>query len=202
MDKPLLIVVSGPSGAGKGTLCKRLLEMSDDIKLSVSATTRSPRDGEVHGINYFFKKKDEFEEMIKEDNFLEYAKVYDNYYGTPKDYVDACLEENDVLLEIDTQGAMMVKENAPDALFIFITPPSLKELYQRLKDRGSENIQSLQTRTGAARDEIDMAQYYDYVVINDDIEKAVLSMKNIIESEKCSIKRRREFLKNLKESEF
>lgn len=202
MDKPLLIVVSGPSGAGKGTLCKRLMEMSDDIKLSVSATTRSPRDGEVHGINYFFKTKNEFEEMIKEDKFLEYAKVYDNYYGTPKDYVDACLEENDVLLEIDTQGAMMVKENAPDALFIFITPPSLKELYKRLKDRGSENVQSLQTRTGAARDEIDMAQYYDYVVINDDVEKAVLSMKNIIESEKCSIKRRREFLKNLKESEF
>jgi guanylate kinase len=202
MDKPLLIVVSGPSGTGKGTVCKRLMEITDNVRLSVSATTRSPRAGEVHGINYFFKTKAEFEEMINKNKFLEYAKVYDNYYGTPNDYVDACLLENDVLLEIDTQGAMMVKENAPDALYIFIAPPSLKELHQRLKGRGSESDQSLKTRTGAARDEIDMAQYYDYVVINDNVEKAALCMKHIIESEKCSIKRRREFIKNLKESEF
>ncbi len=202
MGKPLLIVVSGPSGAGKGTLCRALAEICDNIKISVSATTRKPRKSEIHGINYFFKTENEFEEMIKKNEFLEYAKIYDNYYATPRVYVNETLKKHDVLLEIDPQGAMIVKKNAPDALFLFVVPPSLDELFTRLKARGSENEKSFKTRIGSVISELDTAVNYDYIVINDEVEKAVMCMKNIIEAEKCSTKRRREFLDNLKEGKY
>lgn len=199
MDKPLLIVVSGPSGAGKGTLVKRLNEMCDNVKLSVSATTRAPRNREEPGKNYFFISKDEFEKMIEENKFLEYAKTYDNYYGTPKEYVSKWLETNDVVLEIEMQGALQVKEKEPDALLIFIAPPSLGELYKRLKGRNSETREQLIKRTSAVRDEIDMAKHYDYIVINDKVDKATLKIKHIIEAHKCRYENKKKFLSILKE---
>ncbi len=202
MDKTQLIVISGPSGAGKGTLVRKLCELKKDIKLSVSATTRSPRNMEVHGENYFFITHGEFEKMIDENKFLEYAKAYDNYYGTPKEYVDKWLETNDVVLEIEMQGAMQVKKSAPDALLIFIVPPSLSELYKRLKGRKSETEEQLRKRTSAARDEIDMAINYDYIVVNDEVEKATLKIIHIIEAHKCRYENQKEFLKFLKEGDI
>ena len=199
MDKPLLVVISGPSGAGKGTLVKRLCEINPEIKLSVSATTRAPRNGERHGKNYFFITREEFEKMIAKDKFLEYAKAYDNYYGTPKEYVDKWLETNDVVLEIEMQGAGQIKKKMPDALLIFIVPPSLSELYRRLKGRKSETDEQLKKRTDAARDELDMAVNYDYIVINDEVDKATLKIKNIIEAHKCRYDNKKDFIKVLKE---
>ena len=199
MDKPLLVVISGPSGAGKGTLVKRMCELHPEVKLSVSATTRDPRNGEKHGINYFFISKAEFEKMIEEDKFLEYAKAYDNYYGTPKEYVDKWLDTNDVVLEIEMQGARQIRQKAPDALLIFIAPPSLSELYKRLKGRKSESEEQLKKRTDAARSEIDMAKDYDYIVINDEVDKATNKIAHIIEAHKCRYENKKEFLKVLKE---
>ncbi len=199
MDKPLLLVISGPSGAGKGTLVKRLMQMHPEIKLSVSATTREPRNGEVHGKNYYFLSRQEFEKRLDDDLFLEHAKVYDNYYGTPKDYVNKWLEKSDVVLEIEMQGALQVKEKAPDAVLIFIAPPSLSELYSRLKGRDSETEEQLQKRTAAARDEIDMAKYYDYVVVNDEVDKATIKIAHIIDAHKCRYDNSKSFLKDLKE---
>ena len=202
MDKPILIVVSGLSGAGKGTLCKHLCKLRKDIKLSVSVTTRKPRRCEEEGASYFFKSCEEFEDMKKNNKLLEYAKVYDNYYGTPRDYVEECLKTNDVILEIDPQGAMQIKKNAPEALLLFIVPPTIQEQFERLKGRASETDEQLKTRLIAAKDELDMAEEYDYVIINDDLEKAVLRMKHVIESEKQRAWRRRQFIKELKESKF
>ncbi len=140
------MVVSGPSGAGKGTICKELLSRrGDDITVSISATTRSPRDGEVEGVNYFFLKKDKFKEMIEEGEFLEHAQVYDNFYGTPKKFVmDELLEGRNVLLEIDIQGAMQVREKYPEGVFVFVLPPSMKELKNRIIGRGSETAETLE----------------------------------------------------------
>ncbi|MCK5129813.1 MAG: guanylate kinase [Clostridiales bacterium] len=202
MDKPILIVVSGLSGAGKGTMCKHLCRMQKDIKLSVSATTRKPRPREAEGVNYFYKSEEEFETMIQNKQFLEYAKVYDNYYGTPKKYVDNCLKEHDVILEIDPQGAMQIKKTAPDALYIFIVPPTIQAQYDRLKGRGSETDAQLRKRLNSARSELDMAEEYDYIIVNDNLEKAVLRMKHAIEAERSRSWRKREFIKELKESKF
>lgn len=202
MDKPLLVVISGPSGAGKGTLVKRLMQMHPEIKLSVSATTRDARPGEVHGKNYFFISKEEFKKRLGEDRFLEHAKVYDNYYGTPKDYVDKWLEKSDVVLEIEMQGAVQVREKAPDALLIFIAPPSLSELYKRLKGRKSETKEQLHKRTAAARDEIDMAKHYDYIVVNDKVDEATQKIAHIIEAHKCRYENSINFLKDLKEGKI
>ena len=199
MDKPLLVVISGPSGAGKSVLVKRLCEISPKIKLSVSATTRAPRNGEQHGKNYFFIAHKEFEKMIAEDKFLEHAKVYDNYYGTPKEYVDKWLETNDVVLEIEMQGALQIRKKMPEALLIFIVPPSLSELYKRLKGRKSETQEQLKKRTDAARGELGMAEHYDYIVINDEVDKATLKIKNIIEAHKCRYDNKKDFIKVLKE---
>lgn len=199
MDKPLLVVISGPSGAGKGTIVKRLLEICPEIKLSISATTREPRNGEQHGINYFFISKQEFKEMIDNDKFLEYAQAYDNYYGTPEEYVCKWLKTNDVVLEIEMQGAMKVKKKASDALLIFVAPPSLDELYERLKGRKSETPEQLKKRTDAARSEIDKAKDYDYIVVNDEIDIAAQKVKSIIEAHKCRYENKKDFLKVLKE---
>lgn len=189
-NKGLLIVISGPSGAGKGTLCKSLLEKHSDIKLSVSCTTRLPRNNEKHGINYFFVPREEFLGMIERDEFLEHAQVYDNYYGTPRSYVESTLNSgNDVILEIDIQGALRVKEKYPEGVFVFIMPPSMEELKNRIKKRGSETEESLLKRFKAAFDEINYVSRYNYVVMNDFVEDAVKKLEGIIIAEKCRVDR-------------
>lgn len=200
INRGLLIVISGPSGAGKGTLCKALLKKNMDLKLSVSMTTRSPRQGEVDGVNYFFVEKQKFEEMIESGGFLEYAKVYDNYYGTPRSYVEEMLSKgNDVILEIDIQGALKVKEIFKEGVFIFIMPPSMEELKNRIKKRGSETEESLLKRFKSAFVEINYVSKYNYMVVNDTIENAVLKLESIIVAEKCRVDRLKEQLLVTKE---
>lgn len=200
MGKGILVVLSGPSGTGKGTICKSFLDKNKDVKLSVSCTTRTPRDGEVHGVNYFFTEKEKFEDMIKKDEFLEYANVYGNYYGTPKAYVDDMLNKGyDVILEIDTQGALNVKEKFEDGVYIFIMPPSLKELENRIVGRGSETEETLKKRLGAVTGEIKLAEKYNYAVINDTIDEAVKKIESIIIAEKCKIHRAKNNIQVFKE---
>lgn len=185
--KGQLLVISGPSGAGKGTVCKSLLE-KNDIWISVSATTRKPRNGEIDGVNYFFIDKDEFLAKIDSNDFLEYAEVYGNYYGTPKSKVFEVLESGkDVILEIDIQGALKIKSAYPDGVFIFILPPSMEELRYRITNRGSETPESLKTRLNSACEEISFASKYDYAVINDEVNEAVKKIESIITAEKCRV---------------
>lgn len=186
----LLIVISGPSGAGKGTICKRFMEKNEDVVLSVSATTRSPRKGEVDGVNYHFMTKEQFKDKIESDDFLEYAEVYDNFYGTPKSNVNELLESGkDVILEIDIQGALKVKENAEEGVFVFILPPSMEELKQRIIKRGSETEESLMKRFKSAYKEINFVSKYNYAVVNDEVETAVEKLESIITAEKCRVDR-------------
>ena len=190
MDRGILIVISGPSGAGKGTICKALLEKRDDLYLSVSATTREPRKGEVHGVNYYFKTKEEFIEKVKENDFLEWAEVYGNFYGTPRKYVEEQLAAGkNVMLEIDPQGAKSVKLTMPDAVLVFVMPPSYKELERRIRGRATETEEQIVKRLSCAVSEINTLAAYDYVIINDDIDVAVESLKSIIEAERCKVSR-------------
>ncbi len=197
--KGILIVLSGPSGAGKGTICKALLEKAE-FWLSVSATTRQPRSGEVEGKNYYFLTKEEFEHRIKKDDFLEYAQVYGNYYGTPKGNVIEAVENGkDVILEIDIQGALRVKETYPGGVFIFILPPSMEELKNRIIQRGSETPESLMTRFVSAYQEINYVSKYNYAVVNDTVEEAVKKIQAIIVAEKCRVDRIKEDILDSKE---
>ena len=189
-NKGVLIVISGPSGAGKGTICKALLEKHKDIHLSVSATTRDPRQGEVHGVNYYFLNKDEFLKKVEEDDFLEWAEVYGNCYGTPKSNVKELLDSGkDVILEIDIQGALKVKENTEEGVFIFILPPSMEELKARIIKRGSETPESLMKRFKSAYKEINFISRYNYAVVNDEVETAVDKLEAIVCAEKCRVDR-------------
>lgn len=198
-EKGLLVVISGPSGAGKGTICKALLE-KNDFWLSVSATTRNPRVGEVDGANYYFLSKEEFQNRIKSEGFLEYAEVYGNYYGTPKDSVLSAIDSGkDVVLEIDIQGALKVKETYPEGVFIFILPPSMKELRQRIINRGSETEESLMTRFKAAYKEINYVSKYNYAVVNDTVEEAVKKIEGIVIAERCRVDRVKENILDSKE---
>lgn len=186
----LLIVVSGPSGTGKGTVCKELLKNHQEISYSVSATTRAPRDGEVDGVNYYFHDKKSFEDMIEKGELLEWAQVYGNYYGTPlKPIREQLAAGNDILLEIDTQGAMNVKEKFPEGIYIYILPPSLSELERRIRGRGSETEDSLAGRLGAACAELEIGRQYSYVVVNEDVSAAAEDIASILRSEHCSINR-------------
>ena len=169
----ILAIISGFSGAGKGTVVNKLLE-KDNYAVSISATTREPRQGEVDGKNYFFKSRDEFENMIENNQLIEYAEYVGNYYGTPRDYVFKKLEEGyDVILEIEMQGALKVKEKFPETALIFITPPSADELKKRLVGRGTETIEQIDKRMSRAVDECDYMNKYDYIVVNDDLDECV-----------------------------
>ena len=190
-----LIVVSGPSGAGKDTIVSKVIENNDKIWLSVSATSRKPRKGEVEGINYFFLNKEEFEQKIKEDYFVEYATYADNYYGTPKEKIIEKLEKGiDVILVIEIEGARKIKEILPETLFIFIMPPSEKELLSRLKNRKTEDKKKIIERFNIAYKEINEVTKYNYVVVNDKIDEAVDKVESIIKAEKCRVDRIEEML--------
>lgn len=187
----LLIVISGPSGAGKGTICKRIIDEMDNIKLSISMTSRDKRGAEVDGVDYYFVSKEEFEKRIENNEFLEYAIVHNNkYYGTPKSKMEENLKEGiSVILEIDIQGALKVKELVKNAIFIFIMPPSMKILKERLINRNTETEDKILERFKTAYKEINEYKKYNYVVVNDNIEEAVEKVKSIILSEKCRVDR-------------
>jgi len=194
-EKGLLIVISAPSGTGKTTLCHMLLKEFPNMEFSVSFTTRKPRPGEVNGKDYWFVTREEFLKRVEEGDFLEWAEVYGNLYGTSKSQVLKALNEGkDILLDIDTQGALQVKKNFPDAVLIFILPPSLRELERRLRKRGTDPEEVIEKRLRFAREEIKRARFYDYIVVNDVLEVAYNRLKSIITAEKCRTNR---FLESL-----
>ncbi len=191
----LLIVISGPSGAGKGTVCKALLEKKSDLLLSISKTTRKPRAGEKDGVNYFFVTDSEFMEAVREGDFLEYACVYGHKYGTPRSYVEEKLAEGyDVILEIDPQGALQVMKVYPNAVFIFLIPPSWAELCRRIEKRGTESKENMKKRLTAAVSELKQAHKYGYIVVNDSVEEASKRIISIIEAEKLRAFRNADFI--------
>lgn len=179
--KGLLIVISGFSGAGKGTLMKKLLEDYEQYALSISMTTRAPREGEVDGREYFFSTREQFEDKIKQGGFIEHAQYCGNYYGTPKDYVEKQLEAGkDVILEIEIQGAMKVKEQFPDAILLFVMPPSIAVLHQRLVGRGTETEEVINQRLQRAEEEAVGIEEYDYIIINDDLDTCVKELHELL----------------------
>ena len=188
MTKGKLFVISGPSGAGKGTICREILDEDKTLKLSVSMTTRGPREGEIDGVHYHFVDHSAFVELIAEDGFMEYADVYGNFYGTPKKQVMDWMEEGiNVILEIDVQGALQIKKTYPEGIFIFILPPSIEELKKRILGRGSETEETMARRLGAALKEISSIDEYDYRVVNEDLQDAVERVRAIISAEHSKI---------------
>lgn len=183
-----LFILSGPSGAGKGTVLTRLLETEKRLQFSISATTRSPRPEEREGFDYYFLSNKEFQSLIERDVFIEWAKVHHHFYGTLKTEVEKILKMGqDVILDIDTQGALQIREKGIDAIFIFLAPPSKEELKRRLQERGTENSKSLSLRLKNAEQEMEMISYYDYLVINDVLEESLLCLKSILIAEECRI---------------
>ncbi|MBQ6835060.1 MAG: guanylate kinase, partial [Lachnospiraceae bacterium] len=180
----ILAVVSGFSGAGKGTIMKALLNKYDNYALSISATTRNPREGEMHGREYFFLTTEQFEEMIEKDQFIEYAQYVKNYYGTPRSYVEEKMAEGkDVILEIEIQGALKVKEKFPETLLVFVVPPSAEDLKNRLVGRGTETPEVIEERMARALVESEEMDSYDYILVNDTVDKAVDDLHNLIQSQ-------------------
>lgn len=185
MNRGLLIVGSGPSGVGKGTIHDKILAADSNIIYSISVTSRCPRMGEKEGVDYFFRSEEEFKRMIAENKFLEYANVFGNYYGTPKDYVLQQLAMGkDVLLEIDVQGALQVKKNLPEAVLIFIAPPNTQELERRLRSRATDAEDVIVRRLHDARWELSQQDKYDYVIVNNTVDTAVKEYQNILQKEK------------------
>ena len=183
-ERGILAVVSGFSGAGKGTIMKGLMNRYDNYALSISATTREPREGEVHGREYFFVSEEEFEDMIREDRLIEYARYVDHYYGTPKDYVMSQMEAGkDVILEIEIQGALKVKEKFPETLLIFVAPPSAEELKRRLVNRGTETADVIDARMKRACEEAEQMDRCDYLLINDEIDRCVEELNSLIQGQ-------------------
>ena len=180
----MLIVLSGPSGSGKGTIIKSLLQQREDTVLSISVTTRAPRPGEEDGVHYFFRTREEFEELIRRNALLEFAEYNGNYYGTPQAYVEEQLGSGrDVILEIEIQGALKVKEKLADTLLLFVTPPSAQELKKRLEIRGTETPESVRSRLARANEEAQGILSYDYLLVNDDLETCVDVMHHVTQSE-------------------
>ena len=199
-NKGILTVVSGFSGAGKGTVMKKLMENYDNYALSISMTTRAPRTGETHGKEYFFSTREEFEQKIAAGQLLEYACYCDNYYGTPKEYVEEQLAAGrDVILEIEIQGALKIKEKCPDCLLLFITPPSAEELERRLVSRGTETIEVIEKRLARATEESEGIEAYDYIVINDDLDTCVKELHSLVQNAKNTVERRAEFINDIRE---
>lgn len=200
MSRGVLVVVSGFSGAGKGTVMKRLLEKYDNYALSISVTTRKPRPGEADGREYFFRTKEEFEKFIEEDALIEYAQYVDNYYGTPRFYVEEQLAAGkDVILEIEIQGAMKVKEKNPEAVLVFVTPPTVEELKRRLTERGTETPEVIAERLARASEEAEEMHHYDYLLLNDVLEDCVDELHQIIQSEHARSWRNKEFISRIQE---
>lgn len=195
----ILIVVSGFSGAGKGTLMKELISAYDNYALSVSMTTRKPRAGEEEGKSYFFVEKEAFEQTIAEDGLIEYASYCGNYYGTPREYVEACLDKGqDVILEIEIQGALKVKEKFPEALLLFIMPPSAEELRRRLEGRGTESDEVICQRINRAAEEAEGIENYEYIIINDKLEECVKEMHSIINAARRKPQRNKELIAGMR----
>lgn len=202
MDGGFLLVLSGPSGSGKGTVSESLMKNNDDIIFSTSVTTRTPRPGEVNGENYFFASREEFEKMVENDELLEHAFVHTNYYGTPKKFVFDEIEKGEiVLLEIDVQGALQIKEKYKEAVFIFLIPPTMDELRSRLVKRDTETEDEIETRYRNAFKELDFVGEYDYFIINDVIDNAVKDIETIIAAEKLRVKRHKNIKKEVQAEE-
>lgn len=198
--KGVLVVVSGFSGAGKGTLMKALLDQYDNYALSISATTRAPREGEAEGREYFFKSREEFLRMIEEDALIEYAQYVGNYYGTPKDYVLGNMDAGkDVILEIEIQGALKVKEKFPEAVLVFVMPPSAGELKRRLIGRGTEPLSIIDARLKRAAEEAVGIEKYDYIIVNDDVNECVARLHALIQSQHCRASENLEFIEKIRQ---
>ncbi|WP_127534144.1 guanylate kinase [Paenibacillus kobensis] len=186
MKRGLLIVLSGPSGVGKGTVCANLRHRMPELVYSVSATTREPRQGEINGINYFFKSREQFQDMIANDALLEWAEYVGNFYGTPRDFVERTLASGkDIILEIEVQGALKVKQKFSEGVFVFLMPPSLDELKQRITGRGTEAADVIDHRMNVAVEEMNLLGHYDYAVVNDEIDAACQRIQSIITAEHC-----------------
>jgi len=200
MEEGLVIVISGPSGAGKGTICKEIVKRKKDLIISVSATTRSPRKNEIEGKNYYFYTEETFKEKIEKNDFLEYAKVYGNCYGTPKSKViEEIKKGKNVILEIDIQGALQIKESYPKGIFIFVMPPSMEELKNRITSRGTDSREVILKRMECAYHELNYAFKYDYVIINDDLEEAVKVVDSILIAENHRAVRKKDIIEKIKE---
>lgn len=199
-DQGILTVVSGFSGVGKGTLMRELLTRYDNYALSVSATTRSPREGEVHGREYFFATREEFELMIQQEKLIEYAEYVGNYYGTPKEYVLSQLADGkDVILEIEIQGAQKVRQQFPEALLLFVVAPTAEELKRRLTGRGTESADVIEARLRRAAEESEGMDQYDYLLVNDTVENCVERMHQLIQSQHRKVSNCRNFIRDMKE---
>ena len=198
--KGILVVVSGFSGVGKGTLMRCLTERYGYYALSISATTREPREGEEDGREYFFRTKEEFEQLIEEDRLIEYACYCGNYYGTPRDYVEDQMEQGrDVILEIELQGALKIKEKYPEALLLFVMPPDTETLINRLRSRGTESEEVIRQRLQRAVEESKQVDQYEYIVINDDLDQSVEEVHSLIDSQHNKAKRNMDFIRQIQE---
>ena len=201
-NRGILVILSGFAGSGKGTIIKELMEKYDDYVLSVSATTRSPREGEIEGVHYFFKTEEEFKKMIAEGELLEYANYVGNYYGTPRAYVKEQLAAGkNVILEIETEGALNIKREYPDAVLVFVMPPSVEEIHNRLKHRGTETDEVIDRRMKKAGLEITVVDRYDYLMINDVLSESVELFNAIVSSQRMAVSRNRDYI-NDKKKEF